>query len=90
MTETGRQPFLVYGILRTVDAVSNVTFAAVLTSLILFLLVYASVFSMGILYINKLIEKGPEGKAVEAPDALPSRPLSAAQGAARDALHEAE
>ncbi len=90
VTETGRQPFIVYGILRTLDAVSPVTFGAVLTSLILFVLVYSSVFSMGILYINKLIEKGPEGKAIEAPDALPSRPLAAAQGAARDALRTAE
>ncbi len=90
VTETGRQPFVVYGILRTADAVSPVAFWAVLTSLILFVLVYTSVFSVGILYINKLIEKGPSGKAVEAPDALPSRPLSAAQGAAREALGAAE
>ena len=90
VTETGRQPFLVYGVLRTVDAVSAVSFGAVLTSLILFVVVYSSVFSMGILYINKLIEKGPTGKAAEAPDALPSRPLSAAQGAARDAMRPAE
>jgi cytochrome bd ubiquinol oxidase subunit I len=48
------------------------------------------VFSMGILYINKLIEKGPAGKAADAPDALPSRPLAAAQGAARDALGKAQ
>ena len=90
VTETGRQPFLIYGVLRTLDAVSNVSFWAVLTSLILFVLVYSSVFSMGILYINKLIEKGPEGKAAEAPDALPSRPLSAAQGAAREVIQSAE
>jgi cytochrome bd ubiquinol oxidase subunit I len=90
VTETGRQPYLIYGILKTVDAVSPVAFGAVLTSLILFVLVYSSVFSMGILYINKLIEKGPEGKAVDAPNALPSRPLSAAQGAARDAFSAAE
>ena len=90
VTETGRQPYVIYGILKTVDAVSPVSFWAVLTSLILFVLVYTSVFSMGILYINKLIEKGPAGKAAEAPDALPSRPLSAAQGAARDAIGTAE
>ena len=64
VTETGRQPYLVYGVLRTVDAVSPVAFGAVLTSLILFVLIYSSVFSMGILYINRLIEKGPEGKAM--------------------------
>jgi cytochrome d ubiquinol oxidase subunit I len=90
VTETGRQPFLVYGVLRTLDAVSAVSFGAVLTSLILFVAVYSSVFSMGILYINKLIEKGPEGKSIAPPDALPSRPLAAAQGAARDALAPGE
>ena len=90
VTETGRQPFLIYGVLRTLDAVSAVSFGAVLTSLTLFVLVYSSVFSMGILYINKLIEKGPEGKSIAPPDALPSRPLSAAQGAARDAIGAAE
>jgi cytochrome d ubiquinol oxidase subunit I len=90
VTETGRQPFLVYGVLRTLDAVSAVSFGAVLTSLILFVAVYSSVFSMGILYINKLIEKGPEGKSIAPPDALPSRPLAAAQGAARDALATGE
>ena len=61
VTETGRQPYLVHGILRTADGVSPVAFGAVLTSLILFVLIYSSVFSMGILYINRLIEKGPEG-----------------------------
>jgi len=88
VTETGRQPYLVYGILKTADAVSPVAFGAVLTSLILFVLVYTSVFSMGILYINKLIEKGPQGKAI-APEGDPSvgaRPLSAAQDATRSAL----
>jgi cytochrome d ubiquinol oxidase subunit I len=39
VTETGRQPYVVYGVLRTVDAVSPVAFGAVLTSLILFVLI---------------------------------------------------
>ncbi|MFA7306835.1 MAG: cytochrome ubiquinol oxidase subunit I [Hyphomicrobium sp.] len=88
VTETGRQPYLVYGILKTADAVSPVAFGAVLTTLILFVLIYTSVFSMGILYINRLIEKGPQGKAI-APEGDPSvgaRPLSAAQDATRSAL----
>jgi cytochrome bd ubiquinol oxidase subunit I len=92
VTETGRQPYLVYGLLRTVDAASPVAFSAVLFTLILFVLIYSSVFSMGILYINKLIEKGPEGKAVS-PDADPDesvglRPLAAAKDAARSALEQ--
>jgi cytochrome d ubiquinol oxidase subunit I len=94
VTETGRQPYLVYGVLRTLDGVSHVQFGAVLMTLILFVLVYASVFSMGILYINKLIEKGPQGKAVS-PDADPdesagARPLAAARDATRSALGSEE
>ncbi len=90
VTETGRQPFLVYGILRTADAVSNVSFWPVLTSLVLFVLVYSSVFSMGILYINKLIEKGPQGAAIEPDEGMPSRPLSAADKSARAAMQPGE
>ncbi len=90
VTETGRQPFLVYGILRTADAVSNVSFWPVLTSLILFVLVYSSVFSMGILYINKLIEKGPQGAAIEPDEGMPSRPLSAADKSTRAAMQPGE
>ena len=86
VTETGRQPYLVYGILRTADAVSPVSFWPVLTSLVLFIIVYTVVFSMGALLINKLIEKGPEGSAVEEEEGVPSRPLSAAEDGARDAL----
>jgi cytochrome d ubiquinol oxidase subunit I len=92
VTETGRQPYLVYGILKTVDAASPVSFGAVLTTLILFVLIYTSVFSMGILYINRLIEKGPQGKAIS-PEGDPSvgaHPLAAAQGATRSALGSEE
>ena len=88
VTETGRQPYLVYGILKTMDAVSPVAFGAVLTTLILFVLIYTSVFSMGILYINRLIDKGPEGKAIapEGNASVGARPIAAAQDAARSAL----
>jgi cytochrome d ubiquinol oxidase subunit I len=89
VTETGRQPYLVYGVLRTADAVSPVSFWPVLTSLVLFVIVYTVVFSMGTLLINKLIEKGPEGAAVEEEEGVPSRPLSAAEDGAREALQEA-
>ena len=42
VTETGRQPWVAYGILRTADAASPVPAAAVATTLVLFVLVYAS------------------------------------------------
>jgi cytochrome d ubiquinol oxidase subunit I len=86
VTETGRQPWIATGILKTVDAVSPVSYGAVLTTLILFVIVYMAVFSVGVLYINKLIDKGPAGAAIEPKQALPSRPLSAAEDAAREAM----
>lgn len=88
VTETGRQPWLATGILRTKDAVSPVEAWAVLTTLILFVLIYTSVFSMGIYYINKLISKGPSGAAITPAGQVPSRPLSAAEDAAREAVKE--
>jgi cytochrome bd ubiquinol oxidase subunit I len=87
-TEIGRQPWVAYGILRTADAASPVAPSAVLTTLILFVLVYSCVFAMGIYYINRLIDHGPTGAAAETPEALPSRPLSAAGDAAHEAFEE--
>ena len=85
-TEVGRQPWIATGILRTADAVSPVHAMAVLTTLILFVIVYTIVFSMGIYYINRLIEYGPKGTAAATPDGVPSRPLTAAEPAAHDAI----
>ena len=85
-TEVGRQPWLAYGILRTADAISPVSAASVLATLVLFVVVYGIVFTMGIYYINRLIARGPQGRAIEAPQGLPNRPLSAAGDAAREAL----
>jgi cytochrome bd ubiquinol oxidase subunit I len=78
VTETGRQPWIAYGILRTADAMSPVSARSVALTLVLFVLVYGVVFAMGIYYINRLIANGPAGRAVEAPElGTPARPLSA-------------
>lgn len=83
VTEIGRQPWVVYGVLRTADAASPVTAQGVAISLLLFVLVYGVVFSMGVLYIRGMIRKGPVLQAGHgAKEALPNRPLSAAQDAA--------
>ena len=58
--EVGRQPWTVYGVLRTADAVSPVPGGSVLTSLILFVLVYGIVFGAGLYYIAKLVRRGPD------------------------------
>jgi cytochrome bd ubiquinol oxidase subunit I len=80
-TETGRQPYVVYGILRTDQAMSPVGAATVAFSLALFVLVYFAVFSMGVRYMHKLIVRGPEEPALAPPalpEGLPNRPLSLA------------
>ncbi len=90
VTETGRQPWIAAGILRTADAASPVSFGAVLFTLVLFVAVYTAVFSMGIYYINRLIEKGPMGAAAKPEEGMPSRPLSAATEATHEAIEGAK
>jgi cytochrome d ubiquinol oxidase subunit I len=58
-TEAGRQPWVIYGLLRTADAVSPLAAPAVGGSLIAFVIVYFSVFVSGALYILKLMGKPP-------------------------------
>ena len=58
--EVGRQPYVVYGVLRTADAVSPVPAGSVATSLLVFMVVYAIVFSAGALYILRLMAAGPD------------------------------
>ena len=59
-TEVGRQPWVVYGVLRTADAVSPVSAQQVGTSLLMFVIVYFLVFGTGVYYMLKLMAKGPE------------------------------
>jgi cytochrome d ubiquinol oxidase subunit I len=89
VTETGRQPWVAYGILRTADAASPHAANTVATTLVLFVLVYGIVFAAGIYYINRLIAHGPQGPAIEPPRGTPARPISAAEEAGRQALPEA-
>ncbi len=85
VTESGRQPWLVHGVLRTADAISPVPAASLLGTLTLFVLCYGIVFSMGIYYINRLINKGPEDRVIQSEEGVPSRPLSGAEDASRAA-----
>src|SRR5205085_7244474 len=48
-TEVGRQPFTVYGLLRTVDSASPLATPAVASSLIAFAIVYFAVFTAGVI-----------------------------------------
>src|SRR6202011_4481659 len=59
-TEVGRQPWVVYGVLRTADAISPLSSQQVGTSLLIFIIVYFLVFGTGIYYMLKLMAKGPD------------------------------
>ena len=80
VVEIGRQPYVVYGFLRTADAVSpNIVAAAVLSSLVVYATAYAFVFGAGIWYLQKLLRKGPvrqPPKDTEGGEKTPARPLS--------------
>ena len=58
-TEVGRQPYTVYGLLRTADSVSPLDAPAVAASLVAFVVVYFAVFSVGAWYILRLMADAP-------------------------------
>jgi cytochrome bd ubiquinol oxidase subunit I len=81
-TEMGRQPWVVYGVMRTRDAVSNHSVLTLTTTLVLFIVMYFAVFGTGVSYMLKLVAQGPDMHGPEAePGAAqiqrPARPLSA-------------
>ena len=59
-TEAGRQPFTVYGLVRTAESASPIAAPAILTSLVLFITVYFVVFGAGIWYLFRLFGHPPE------------------------------
>ncbi|KLV75263.1 cytochrome ubiquinol oxidase subunit I [Citrobacter sp. MGH110] len=78
-TEVGRQPWVVYGLQRTADAVSAHGDLHMSISLLSFFVVYSSVFGVGYSYMIRLIRKGPqEDDPTIPPTGTPARPLSAA------------
>src|SRR5690606_18143199 len=58
-TEVGRQPYTIYGLLRTAQSVSPLDAPAVATSLVAFVVVYFAVFSVGAWYILWLMSHAP-------------------------------
>ena len=76
--EVGRQPWTVYGVLRTADAVTPfLTTRAAAISLIVYCVIYSFIFLFGIFYIYRLLRAGPAGPLIEPPlAAVPNRPMS--------------
>ena len=58
-TEVGRQPYTVFGVLRTADSLSNIEAEAVGASLIAFIIVYFVVFGAGVFYLFRLALRPP-------------------------------
>ncbi|MGR3453649.1 cytochrome ubiquinol oxidase subunit I [Pseudooceanicola sp.] len=67
-TEVGRQPYTIYGLLRTADSASPLDAAAVGASLIAFICVYFAVFGAGVVYILRLMAHPPERGEGDAED----------------------
>jgi cytochrome d ubiquinol oxidase subunit I len=87
--EVGRQPWAVYGVLRTANAVTPfLTPQAAAISLVVFCAVYVFIFAFGVLYICRLLRAGPAGHLVLPPvDAIPNRPMSVVNEPAPWARH---
>ena len=79
-TEIGRQPWVVYGVMRTSDAVAQHSELAMSVSLVLFVVVYFAVFGTGISYLLKLVAIGPNAEP-----APPRRPTPIARAIVRRA-----
>jgi cytochrome bd ubiquinol oxidase subunit I len=70
VTETGRQPYIVYGYLRTADAAAPIAAAAVGTSLLLFVIVYLVLLAAFFLYAGRLVWRGPRAGGEESAAAI--------------------
>jgi cytochrome d ubiquinol oxidase subunit I len=78
--EVGRQPWVVYGLLRTADAMTPfLTARAASISLLVFGAIYTFIFAFGIFYIYRLLRAGPVGGLIKPlARAVPNRPMSLA------------
>lgn len=80
VAEVGRQPYTVYGLLRTADSVSPVSAAQVAASLLVFMIVYAIIFTAGVVYMARIATRGfgPDDEPpAHPPKRAPGSPLSA-------------
>ncbi len=87
-TEVGRQPYTVYGLLRTAQSVSAIDSPAVGASLLAFIVVYFSLFGIGTYYILRLMSRAPSEhepglpakEPIRAAGIMPSPVITSAEG----------
>jgi cytochrome d ubiquinol oxidase subunit I len=58
--EVGRQPWVIYGLLRTRDAASTLPVSVVAVSLLTFVVIYSSLFILFLIFATRIIRKGPD------------------------------
>ena len=80
VTEVGRQPWTVYGVIRTAESMSPVAAQQVATTLIGFIVLYVFVFGAGSFYILRLIAKGPQPFENPADDNFYEHSITEGQG----------
>jgi cytochrome d ubiquinol oxidase subunit I len=87
--EVGRQPWTVYGVLRTADSVTPfLTARSATISLVVYFAIYVFIFAFGSFYIHRLLRIGPTGPFVRPPmAAVPNRPMSVVEPHTVDGLH---
>jgi cytochrome d ubiquinol oxidase subunit I len=73
VTEAGRQPYTVYGLLRTSDSVSPLATPAVASSVAAFVIVYLAVFGAGIFYVLRMMGTPPATREAEPDTGVPTR-----------------
>jgi cytochrome bd ubiquinol oxidase subunit I len=86
-TEVGRQPFTIYGLLRTADSASPLEASSVGASLLAFVVVYFFVFGSGTFYVIRLMAKRPKD-AVQVEEIGPTRTAHASEPAHAAPVHK--
>ncbi|MGA3240959.1 MAG: cytochrome ubiquinol oxidase subunit I, partial [Bryobacteraceae bacterium] len=76
LAETGRQPWVIFGVLRTADAISPVPAGTLLSTLIAFICIYAFFMTAFLVFVLRIIRRGPD----TSPD------LAEASGSLKNAL----
>jgi cytochrome d ubiquinol oxidase subunit I len=66
LAETGRQPWVIFGLLKTVDAVSPVPAQTLLATLIAFVCIYAFFMAAFLIFVARIIRRGPESSPAHA------------------------
>lgn len=66
--ETGRQPWIVYNLMRTANGASSLPLHQVILSLTLFVTVYGFIFAFYLFYLFKMISHGPEEIKSDTPE----------------------